>query len=321
MNEFDLIGLIGARAPRRADVVVGIGDDAAVLQPAAGMQLVATTDHLVAGRHFLASGEAAATPAEIGHLALAVNLSDLAAMGAAPRWCLLGLTLPEADSAWLDGFLDGFLALAERHGCALVGGNLARGALNIGVTALGEVGAGCHAGRCGARAGQRIVVTGTLGDAAAGLRRGAPRGSMLRQRLLRPTPRVAAGQTLAPRASALIDISDGLAADLGHLLGDRLGAEIRLDRLPVSPALAEAEPDPAARAALQLAGGDYELLAVLADDAPLPECPDATAMHEIGWVTERPGIDFVDARGCRVEMHIAGWDHFGPGDAEPGRGP
>src|SRR6056297_3165666 len=142
MNEFDLIAEIKARAPAGSGIVLGIDDDAAVLQPSAGMQLIATTDNLVAGRHFVDSGDNRATPEEIGHLSLAANLSDLAAMGASPRWCLMTLTLPEADPTWVRAFLDGFLTLAAEHGCALVGGNITRGPLNIGVTALGEVPAG-----------------------------------------------------------------------------------------------------------------------------------------------------------------------------------
>ncbi len=211
-SEFDLIAEIEARTPVGSGVLLGIGDDAAVLQPSPGMQLVATTDNLVAGRHFVDSGDNRATPEEIGHLALAVNLSDLAAMGATPRWCLMTLTLPEADPAWLRNFLDGFLPLAAEHDCALVGGNIARGPLNIGVTALGEVQAGRFATRTGAQPGQRIVVTGTLGDAAAGLKLARPVGDSLRERLLQPTPRIAAGRELTGIAEAVFDISDGLLA-------------------------------------------------------------------------------------------------------------
>lgn len=309
MNEFDLIAEIKARAPTGAGVVLGIDDDAAVLQPAPGTQLVATTDNLVAGRHFVDKGDNAATAEEIGHLALAVNLSDLAAMGATPRWCLLTLTLPEADSAWLREFLNGFLALAAEHHCALVGGNIARGPLNIGVTALGEVPAGKFATRSGARPGQRIVVTGTLGDAAAGLTLARPPGDPLRERLLQPVPRIAAGLELAEIADALIDISDGLLADLAHMIGE-LGAEIHCNQLPTSSALAEALPDDRERWLLQFAGGDYELLAVVANDAKLPAAVGGVELTEIGRVTDSGKIECLDAEGKVFETSESGWDHF-----------
>lgn len=321
MNEFDLIAMIRARAPGGAGVVLGIGDDAAVLQPIPGMQLVAATDNLVAGRHFLEHGDQRASPGEIGHLALAVNLSDLAAMGATPRWCLLTLTLPEADEQWLGDFLDGFLALAAEHECALVGGNVARGPLDIAVTALGEVAADCFATRRGARPGDRIVVTGTPGDAAGALATRAPAtrapatrapaGSVLRQRLLKPTPRIAAGLELAARAHALIDISDGLLADLAHLLDGGLGARIEIARLPTSGALAEAVPDPVERAELQLSGGsDYELMAAVGPDEVLPEIA-GVPITEIGRVTDTGRVDCIDRDGRAFTPGRTGWDHFG----------
>ena len=314
MNEFDLIAEIiaeiKARTPVGGGVVLGIDDDAAVLQPSAGMQLVTTTDNLVTGRHFVDSGDDRATPEEIGHLALAVNLSDLAAMGATPRWCLMTLTLPQADPAWLRAFLDGFLPLAAEHDCALVGGNIARGPLNIGVTALGEVPAGRFATRGGAREGQRIVVTGTLGDAAAGLKLARPVGDPLRERLLQPTPRIAAGRELTGIAEAVIDISDGLLADLAHLTGD-LGAEIHCDRLPASLALTEAVPDPRDRWPLQFAGGDYELLALVSEDAELPASVGGVGLTEIGRITDSGRIECLDEVGKVFETSESGWDHFG----------
>ncbi|MDT8450681.1 MAG: thiamine-phosphate kinase [Wenzhouxiangellaceae bacterium] len=310
MTEFELIALIRARTPKGAGVVLGIGDDAAVLQPTPGMQLVAATDNLVAGRHFVDSGDNRATPEEIGHLALAVNLSDLAAMGATPRWCLLTLTLPEADEQWLGAFLDGFLALAAEHECALIGGNIARGPLDIAVTVLGEVAAGRFATRRGARPGDRIVVTGTLGDAAGALVARSPAGSALRRRLLKPAPRIAAGRELAAAAHALIDISDGLLADLAHLLDDSLGARIELARLPTSSALAEAVPDPDERAELQLSGGsDYELMAAVGPDEALPEIA-AVALAEIGRVTDAGRVECIDRDGRAFTPSRTGWDHF-----------
>jgi len=313
MNEFDLIAEISAEIKARATdgsgVVLGIGDDAAVIQPSPGMQLVATTDNLVAGRHFVDAGDNRATPEEIGHLALAVNLSDLAAMGATPRWCLLTLTLPEADPDWLGRFLDGFLGLAGEHDCALVGGNIARGPLNIGVTALGEVPAGRYATRDGAAVGQRIVVTGTLGDAAAGLKLERPAGDPLRERLLKPLPRIAAGLELAGMAEAMIDVSDGLLADLVHMVG-ALGAEIQCDRLPTSTALAEAVPDAHERWPLQFSGGDYELLALVPKDADLPASFGGVRLTEIGRITDAGQIECLDADGTVFEADRIGWDHF-----------
>lgn len=311
MNEFDLIERIRCRIGDGSGVVLGIGDDAAVLQPSAGMQLVASTDSLVAGRHFIDSGPARARPEEIGHLALAVNLSDLAAMGALPRWCLLALTLPEADQSWLDGFLDGFLALATTHEVSLVGGNLARGPLNIGVTVLGEVEAGRAVTRGGAQPGDRIVVTGTLGDAAAALAAGCRPGHPLRARLLQPVPRIAAGRALAASARAMIDISDGLAADLAHLLGSH-GARLETARLPASPALIEAVPDREQRAGLQLAGGgDYELLALVPPGTNLPPAAGDVTLSEIGQVTTSGRIELMTADGRVSPAGAAGWDHFG----------
>jgi len=220
------------------------------------------------------------------------------------------LTLPKADPAWLRAFLDGFLPLAAEYDCALVGGNIARGPLNIGVTALGEVPAGGFATRSGARPGQRIVVTGTLGDAAAGLKLDRPPGDPLRTRLLEPVPRVAAGRELAGFAAAMIDISDGLLADLAHLTG-ALGAEIRCDRLPTSSALADAVPDERTRWPLQFAGGDYELLALVAKDRQLPASVGGIELTEIGRITDSGTIECLDADGSVFATGASGWDHFG----------
>ena len=317
MDEFDLIARIRSRAPHGTGVVLGIGDDAAVLACAPGEQIVATTDNLVAGRHFRDAGPSAATPEEIGHLALAVNLSDLAAMGARPRWSLLSLTLPEAAPEWLEGFLDGYLALASSHDCALVGGNLARGPLNVSVTALGASAEGQFATRRGGVPGDRIVVTGSLGDAAAALALEAEPGHRLRPRLLRPTPRLEAGISLARGARALIDISDGLLADLSHLL-DGAGAEIECGLLPASDELIEAVPDPRLRWTMQLSGGDYELLALMPAEASVPESIGEVALTEIGRITEASGIRCLDPSGQPVDFEPSGWDHFRtPSTGEP----
>ncbi|MEI2454031.1 MULTISPECIES: thiamine-phosphate kinase [Lysobacter] len=273
--EFDLIARIRARAGVRDDVALGIGDDAALLQPPPGRQLVVATDTLNRGVHF---GEGAAA-ADIGWKSLAVNLSDLAAMGAEPAWCTLSLSLPtQADNAaFVDAFLDGFLDLAAQHRVALVGGDTTRGPLSVCVTVLGLVAPGAALRRDAAQPGDEIWVTGTLGDAAAALaldgiapyREQAVRrcagdpatdAARLHERLARPTPRVAAGRSLAGLASAGIDVSDGLLADLGHVCAaSQVAARIELALLPVSPALAAAA-EGAARWQLQAAGGDdYEL--------------------------------------------------------------
>jgi thiamine-monophosphate kinase len=312
VTEFDLIERIRARVSTASSVVLGIGDDAAVLAPTPGRHLVATTDSVILDRHFTADWSAA----DVGHLALAVNLSDLAAMAATPRWTLLALTLPGPDAVWLDGFLDGFLDLARSAGIALVGGNLSSGPLNIGVQALGEVDPGGHVPRTGARPGDWLVVTGTLGDAGAALATGPASDRRLLARLHRPQPRIEAGLELGRTARAMIDLSDGLGADLGHLLSGNLGAEIELAELPTSAALMALQPDPYKRWTGQVnAGGDYELLAVLPPHG-LESVQRAWSGRElpltvIGRVTDRPGIVWRGPDDELIEIDSGGWDHFG----------
>lgn len=311
-TEFDLIERIRARAHSDESVPLGIGDDAAVLAPEPGRLLVATTDSLVPDGHFLPDWSASA----VGHLALAVNLSDLAAMGARPRWALLALTLPGADSDWLDGFLDGFLALASAYGVVLVGGNLARGPLNVCVQAIGDAVPGAVAVRSAARVGDRIAVTGTLGDAAAAWRLGKDAVPELFARWQRPTPRIEAGGILAPAAHAMMDISDGLLADLGKLMAaSNCGARIDLERLPASDALIDALPGPRARHRLQAEGGsDYELLVTLDQeqlDALRPRLASAgQTLTVIGEIIDGDKLEVIDETGQQVEMRAGGWDHF-----------
>ncbi len=315
-GEFSLIDRIRARAPTRPDVVLGIGDDAALLHVPGGHELVLSTDTLVAGVHFPIETAAA----DIGWKSLAVNLSDLAAMGAAPTWMSLALTLPDADADWLDGFLDGFCELAAEHGVALVGGDTTRGPLAITIAAHGLVPDGMALRRDGAGFHDDIWVTGTLGDAAGALsqwRRKSLISSKLRFRLDRPTARIAAGIALRELATSAIDLSDGLLADLGHILRrSGVGADIDLGRLPVSRTLAEHFPDQPERWRLQASGGDdYELCFTaapanaLAIEQAMAAC--GTSATVIGRATREPGLRLWTPEGKPFHPDgEAGFDHF-----------
>ncbi len=236
MDEFELIDRFFSRPPRSASVVQGVGDDAALLAPTAGHEIVASVDMLVEGRHFFAGAD----PEKLGHKTLAVNLSDLAAMGATPRWALLAGALPESDPAWLAAFARGFYAEAEKYGVDLVGGDTTRGPMNLCVTILGEVPAGQALTRAGAAPGDDIYVSGPLGDAALAV--AATTGRVVldvdalaacRVRLDTPVPRIALGLALRGVASAAIDVSDGLTGDLGHILErSAVGAVVDLASIP-----------------------------------------------------------------------------------------
>ncbi|GAA4793307.1 thiamine-phosphate kinase [Lysobacter hankyongensis] len=315
-SEFDLIARIRARIAVRDDVMLGIGDDAAILVPPPDRHLVVAMDTLNAGVHFPAETAAA----DIGWKALAVNLSDLAAMGAQPAWCTLSLSLPQSDAAWIDAFLDGFLALAAQHAVALVGGDTTRGPLSVCVTAHGLIEPRGALRRDGARVDDDVWVTGTLGDAAGALRQwraGEAIDATLRARLDRPTPRVAAGRALAGIAHACIDVSDGLLADLGHVCAmSRVGAEIDIDALPASDAL-RAACDRATLRALQAAGGDdYELCFTAPKTARLAvqaamDCCDVAATR-IGRIVAADAGRIVvrDATGVEWSPPARGYDHF-----------
>jgi thiamine-monophosphate kinase len=309
VNEFELIHRF-FRGRSGPGVILGPGDDAALLQAAAGMQLVMTMDTLLSGRHFPHDLPAA----DIGWRSLAVNLSDLAAMGAEPRWCLLSLSLPAADEAWLAAFCRGFFALAEQAGITLVGGDMVRGPLAITVQATGEVPAGKALLRSGARPGDRICLAGVPGEAAAGLQQwqAGERDGALVQAFCRPEPQLALGRRLRGLASACIDISDGLLADLAHLLRESgcLGAELRLSRLPQSEAL-NGWGDSLQRRHAQLAGGDDYLL--LFTVPPVFNLP--AQWCEIGRVEARSGLRVLDAAGNLVTSLPAGWDHFADGES------
>ena len=311
-GEFDLIARIRARVATRADVVLGIGDDAALLAPPPGRQLVVTADTLNEGVHF----PRGTSPADVGWKALAVNLSDLASMGAEPAWCTLSLSLPQSDPAWIEGFLDGFLDLAGQHGIALVGGDTTRGPLSIAVTAMGLVEPGRALRRDGARVGDEVWVTGTLGDAAGGLalldREPVP---ALRARLDRPTPRVAAGRALAGIATACVDVSDGLLADLGHVCArSHVAAHLDVDALPASAALREAFGE-ADRIALQASGGDdYELCFTAPADAGADigavSAQLGLRITRIGRIVAGEGVHPVDAKSQPWSSPRRGYDHF-----------
>ena len=317
MGEFDLIRhYFGGYQYSRYDVGMGVGDDCALLSVPIGQSLAVSMDLLVAGTHFFADCD----PKRVGHKALAVNLSDLAAMGAQPAWVTLGLSLPKADHDWLAGFAEGFLTLAERHQMALVGGDTTRGPLSISVQAHGFVSQHMALYRQGARPGDHILVTGTLGDAALGLRRAlgarelAPEhAEYLRSRLELPTPRVEIGMALRGLATSCIDLSDGLAQDLGHVLrASRVGARLELENLPLSTALQGVPRATALQCALA-GGDDYELcftvpprwLMAVQALALNWDC----AVTEIGRIEEDLGLRMRD-QGVEFTLEQAGYDHF-----------
>ncbi|MDE2138947.1 MAG: thiamine-phosphate kinase [Gammaproteobacteria bacterium] len=319
MNEFELIReFFSGKSPSRKDVVLGIGDDAAILRVPDGMQVVATVDTLVEGVHFPAG-----LPAEdIGHRSLAVSLSDVAAMGAEPAWALLALTLPNADEKWLADFTRGFLALAQRHVVALVGGNLARGPLSITVTAHGLVPNGGALRRGGARPGDHIYVSGELGAAAAGLRLirngiEPEAGERLRAHFARPEPRIALGLALRGLAGACIDISDGFFADLVHILqSSGMGGEVNVETLPLAPEAVELLGRAEARQLAFAGGDDYELcfcmppsrLAQLRQRLGNADC----TVTQVGVVTAEKSLRCLQTDGTRwvPDADTSGYRHF-----------
>lgn len=317
MDEFQLIERYFRRpAPGSAGVEVGVGDDGAIVRLPPGRELVVVVDTLVAGVHFPAD----MAPADVGYRALAVNLSDVAAMGAEPAWMTLALTLPAPDADWLDGFAAGLWGLAGRHGVALIGGDTTRGPLTVSVEVLGHLPAGTRLLRGGARPGDRVFVSGTPGDAAAGLGLSSPAGAAerrLRERFLRPEPRLALGLALAGRtraaiaAIAAIDVSDGLLADLAHICeASGAGAVIDEERLPLSAALLEVAGRERA-AELALTGGDdYELCFTLPPDVNADELSADVAVTEIGVMTPEPGIR-LRRQGRDVPLPGGGYRHFG----------
>ena len=325
MGEFGLIERVFRRrtdaAPRCDEVALGIGDDCALLNIPPGQQLAVSSDMLAEGRHFFPDVD----PAALGHKALAVNLSDLAAMGAQPLAFTLALALPPErarDAAWLDAFAAGLLQLAAEQRCALIGGDTTAGPLNVCITVFGLVPPGQALRRDGARAGDDLWVSGALGDARLALE--ALRGSVdlapallaqARQRLERPTPRIALGLALRGVASSCIDLSDGLAGDLRHVLrASRAGASVDADAaagLLQTPAVLSRQQ----RYAFTLAGGDdYELLFTAPSDCRATVLAAAraaaTPVTRIGHITAAPGLILHDAQGRALAGEFAGFDHF-----------
>ena len=331
MGEFDLIERYFKRPARQA--VVGVGDDCAILQPAAGTQWAISSDMLVEGRHFLPTAD----PRQLGHKALAVNLSDLAACGAKPLAFTLALALPRADEAWLAPFSEGLLALADAHGCELVGGDTTQGPLNICITVFGElpvvIGRSQALLRSGALAGDDLYVSGTLGDARLALEalRGtltlsAPLLAAARVRLEAPTPRVALGIALRGIATAAIDVSDGLLGDLGHILkqsgvGATVNADIAMTLVAARAGCPSAQDGsgagilPSQWRAWALAGGDdYELLFTASpaqrDAVAAAAQLSQTPVTRIGRIDAERGLRLVDDLGQALPNIYSSFDHF-----------
>jgi thiamine-monophosphate kinase len=321
VNEFALIERFFRRVTHDPAVRIGSGDDAAVVAPAQGCDLVFSVDMLVEGRHFLPDVD----PATLGHKALAVNLSDVAAMGATPRWALLAGALPDADLEWVGAFARGFFALADRYEVALIGGDTTRGPRNLCVTIIGEVPSGAAITRAGAAVGDDVYVSGTLGDAALALAVLQGRASLAgagfpeaRARLEKPEPRVALGCRLRGVASAALDVSDGLTGDLQHILdASRVGAVVdaaRIPRVPALDALLEGAQRDVALACLLAGGDDYELCftAPLSARAAMPSMARASgvAITRIGSVTAAPGLVVRDQQGLPMSSLPRAFDHF-----------
>lgn len=319
MGEFDLIARYFTRPALRNPL--GVGDDCALLQPRSGMQLAVSTDLLVEGRHFLSTVD----PRRLGHKALAVNLSDLAACGAEPLAFTLAISLPQANEPWLAAFAEGLFALADAHGCELVGGDTTRGPLAIDITVFGEVPAGQALLRSGARAGDDLWVSGTLGDARLALE--AFRGTVplpesvfaaARRRLEEPQPRVALGLALRGIASACVDVSDGLLGDVGHILErSSVGATVEANAARGLLAATRQGLQLADESLLQLvlAGGDDYELAFTAPQDRRDEVQQAaenadTPVMRIGRIEAQPGVRVVEADGRAVAQRFASFDHF-----------
>ena len=313
LGEFDLIERYFAPRYRDDELVLGVGDDAAIIRPPAGHDLAVTVDTMVAGVHFAPN----TAPSALGHKALAVSLSDLAAMGATPRWVTLALTLPEIDPAWLAEFAAGFLALIEQSGSQLVGGDTTCGPLTISVQVQGLLPTGKGLRRSGARVGDLVCVTGTLGDAALALALEAseqPVAEDISIRLQQPTARLQAGKILLDFATAAVDISDGLVADLGHVLkASGVGARIDLQELPLSESFINMAPSKSKWLLSSSIGDDYELCFTLP-----PQIEPLLRQQELGvdWrvigiIETGSELQMFEPDGTQFEPAQPGFDHFG----------
>ena len=309
MDEFELIRRYFDRQIASSGVIVSIGDDGAVLEPNPDKQQIQVIDTLVEGVHFPAGTH----PADIGYRVVAVNLSDVAAMGADPRWMTLAITLADANEQWLQLFSKGLFEAADQHDVHLVGGDTTSGpAITVTVTITGEVEKGAALLRSGAKAGDGIYVTGTPGDAAAGLQllqQGEASGE-LQQRFLRPTPRVETGKFLVGKASAAIDVSDGLVGDLKKMLSaSGVGGEINIDKLPISAALLEYSGVEAARGFALTGGDDYELCFTASDEHMIDEIGELAQVTRIGQVLDVSQL-VCKSDGNIVEIDDSGYRHF-----------
>jgi thiamine-monophosphate kinase len=314
--EFSLIAKHFTRATPGA--VLGVGDDCALLAPTPGMQLAVSSDMLLEGRHFSPQD----SPAGIGHKSLAVNLSDLAAMGATPRWATLAIALPEENDAWLTAFARGFFRLADLHGIELVGGDTTRGALTLSITVMGEVPPGQALRRDGAQAGDDIWISGVLGSAAMALAYRQGRlfmeqidAARVLPALYLPTPRVALGIALRGLANSAIDISDGLLADLGHILErSGVGAQLEFSALPMLPVVHSYLHETVARDCVLAGGDDYELCftapADRRDAIHAAAARAEVAVTRIGQITADPGLTLIDVDGHPLPYLKTGYDHF-----------
>ena len=326
ITEFGLIEkYFYKRTINRKDVALGIGDDCALLNMPEGQQLATTTDTLVEGVHFLSC----VTPEDLAWKAIAVNVSDLAAMGAEPAWLSLSITLPEVDNHWLEAFSKSFFDYANYYGLQLIGGDTTSGPLSITIQAMGFVPPHSASFRSGAKPGDLIYVTGNIGDAGLGLAiltgkhhtESKQHAAYLMDRFNRPTPRVAIGIALRQIASAAIDISDGLAGDLPHLLdASKAGAIIDLDSLPLSESLlAECNFEQAIEYALS-SGDDYELCFTVPEDKikQLEKALESTTCRftKIGRVTGGKKIQFTE-KGQKVDLQLSGYLHFKPDKLNP----
>jgi len=318
LSEFELIADYFTRPVRNTErVALGIGDDCALLTPAAGMQLAVSTDMLVEGRHFFAGAD----PCLLGHKCLAVNLSDLAAMGAKPLAFTLALALPEANPAWLSEFSRGMLKLADLHQCELIGGDTTKGPLTISITIFGEVRLGSALRRADAQVGDDIWVSGTLGDARlalAGYRQeivlGQDELTQAATRMHAPTPRIALGLHLRGIAHAAIDISDGLRGDLQHILdASHVGATLQVDALPLGTMLAH-QPQALQRRYALAGGDDYELCFTAPGEqtaAVIAAAQQAgVAVTRIGCIEAQSGLRLRDAHDREVVIDAPSFDHF-----------